>query len=99
MGSIIPFITINSFDPEMTRAMSAAFDSAWEQLAAAGHAATMPFRADVTRERIASAVIREARKGVSDPQKLVIAGMTVILRERQDRTARKTAPRDQPLAS
>jgi hypothetical protein len=99
MGSILPFLPINSFDPEMTRAMSAAFDSAWEQLAAAGHAETMPFRADVTRERIASAIIREARKGVSDPQKLVIAGMTVILRERRERMARKIGQPEQPLAS
>jgi hypothetical protein len=67
MTSIIPFIVVNPFDPEATHAMSAAFDSAWEQLAAAGHVETMPFRADVTRERMATGIIQAARKGVTDP--------------------------------
>jgi hypothetical protein len=85
--TITPFIAVNSFSPDMTRAMSAAMDSAWEQLAVAGHVETMPFRADVTRERMASAIIAQARKGVSDPQQLVAAAITVILSERRVRTA------------
>ena len=85
MASILPFITVNAFGPEMTHAMSAAMDSAWQQLSASGRAETMPFRADVTRERMASAIITEARKGVTDPQKLVAAAMGVILAESQMR--------------
>jgi hypothetical protein len=90
MTSILPFIAINSFDPEMTQTMSAAFDSAWEQLAVAGHVETMPFRADVTRERMASAIIQEAHKGITDPGKLTAAALMVILSERRARAAKLT---------
>jgi hypothetical protein len=99
MGSILPFIPVNFFDPEMTRLMSAALDSAWEQLQSAGHVETMPFRADVTRERMASAIIEQARKGVTDPGKLTGAALSVILSERRVRAARAAIRQDQPLAS
>jgi hypothetical protein len=81
MGSIRPFVTVNAFDPEMTQAMSAAMDSAWQQLAASGRVETMPYRASVTKERMATAILHEARKGVPDAQKFVAAAMMVILSE------------------
>jgi hypothetical protein len=87
MGSILPFIAINAFDPEMTHAMSSAMQSAWEQLAASGRVETMPFRADVTRERMASAIINEARQGVTDPGRLTAAALGVILAESRMRAA------------
>ena len=93
MASITPFIPVSSFGPEITHAMSAAMDSAWEQLAVAGCVETMPFRADVTRERMASAIIAQARKGVIDPQRLVATAITVILSERRVRADRVA---DQP---
>jgi hypothetical protein len=95
MGSSLPFVAVDALDPETTRTMSAAMESAWQQLAASGRVETMPFRADVTRERMANAIITEARSGVTDPQKLVAAAMMVILRERQIRAARIAREPDQ----
>jgi hypothetical protein len=92
MGSFLPFVAINAFDPEMTQAMSAAMDSAWQQLAASGRVETMPFRASVTKERMASAVLQEARKGITDPQKLVAAAMMVILSEARFPAAQGNLP-------
>jgi hypothetical protein len=79
MGSGKPCRGLNSFDPDMTRAMASALDSAWQQLRTAGHVTSMPYRAAVTRETMASAILRQARNGVTDPQLLVGAAMTAIL--------------------
>lgn len=82
MESNIAFPGCGTFTPEMTAAMSTAFDSAWEQLAAAGRVETMPFRAAMTRDRMASSVIEAARKGITDPGVLVAVALTTVLGER-----------------
>lgn len=97
MGSIINFTRIDAFTPETIAVMSAAFDSAWEQLVAAGRVETMPFRAEMTRERIASAIIGEARKGITDPGILVAAALANTLAEQMPRRAIESGRRDSPL--
>jgi hypothetical protein len=79
VGSVIPLSSVNSFNPEMVRTMSAAFDSAWQQIAAARRSDTMLLPADATRERVARAIIKEARKGVTDPGRLVAVAMAAAL--------------------
>jgi hypothetical protein len=78
MGSIHPVRSLYSFDPEMTRTMSAALDSAWQQLAAVGHVVTMPFRAASTREAMARAIFENARNGVTDPQLLFGSALAAV---------------------
>jgi hypothetical protein len=96
MGTSVSFINRNSFDPELTHAMSAALDSAWVQLVAAGRAQTMPYMAATTREGMASAILELARKGVSDPQQLTAAALMAALAARASRDAQQahqaTAP-------
>jgi hypothetical protein len=81
----ISFTSVDAFTPETTAVMSAAFDSAWVQLAAAGRVETTPFRAEATRERIASAIIGEARKGITDPGILVAAALASAFAEHLSR--------------
>jgi hypothetical protein len=71
----------NSFDPEMTGTMLVAMDSAWVQLAASGRVETMAFRAEATRDRMASAILDQARKGITDPGILTAVAITVIVSE------------------
>jgi hypothetical protein len=79
VGSVIPLSSVNSFDPEMVRTMSAAFDSAWQQIAAARCSDVVTNPAGVARERVARAIIKEARKGVTDLGRLVAVVMAAAL--------------------
>jgi hypothetical protein len=81
MGSRHPGIRSESFDPDMTEAMRAALDSAWQQLSV-GHVETMPYRVKAARECMATAILDHAREGVSDPQLLVAAAMTALFSPR-----------------
>ena len=79
MGSVIPLSSVNSFSPEMVRTMSAAFDSAWRQIAAARRSDMMLLPAEAARQRVACAIIKEARKGVTDLGRLVAVAMAAAL--------------------
>lgn len=70
--------TVKFFNPETVRTMSTAFDLAWQQIAEARHPAMIVIPADV-RERIALAIIKEARKGMTDPGRLVAVAMAAAL--------------------
>jgi hypothetical protein len=85
--------SIHAFDPDTTHAMSAALDSAWQQLAASGHVETMPYRAAAARESMASAILMQARKGVSDPQLLFGAAITAVLSKASEKGSYWRSPR------
>jgi hypothetical protein len=64
MATIIPFLRDQSvFEPEMTQAMSAAFDEACMAL-------KLPDTATYQRETVAIRVIAWARRGLRDPARL-----------------------------
>ena len=66
----------------MTRIMSRALDLAWDALVTAGHAATTPYRAVSTRNRMARAIIEHAKKGVTDPDRLASFAIGTVLGDR-----------------
>jgi hypothetical protein len=70
VATILPYVNGQAFDPDATRAMSAAFDGAWQSLRDTGHIATVPFKADATRERLARSILELARTGERDPIRL-----------------------------
>ena len=59
-----------AFDPEATRAIGAAFDSAWQDLQASGNIFSSQFTADWSREKIAKRIINMAQRGERDPDRL-----------------------------
>jgi hypothetical protein len=70
MPNVHPVKGSPAFDPETTRVMGAAFESAWDSLRDSGHAASMKFRADGTRELLAKRILELAQRGVRDPLRL-----------------------------
>ena len=70
MSTVVDFAPPHAFDPETTRVMAAAFESAWDELKDTGHIASAPFKADATREMLAKRILQIARTGVRDPDVL-----------------------------
>jgi hypothetical protein len=70
MATILTYAPNDAFDPEATRAMSVAFDGAWQSLRETGHIATAPFNAEATRARLAKVILEQARNGERDPLRL-----------------------------
>jgi hypothetical protein len=59
-----------SFDPEATHAIRAAFDSAWQDLAASGDIFSSQFPADRACGKIARRIINMVQRGERDPDHL-----------------------------
>ncbi len=59
------------FDPEATKILTAAFDTAWQMLKTSGSAQAADYRAASTRELLAKRIIQSARLGERNPIRLV----------------------------
>jgi hypothetical protein len=81
------FVQTPAFDPQMTRLMGAALESAWEELKDTGHLATAPWKAQATRERLASRILEAAQSGVRDPDALRRAALASLLAASRRRPA------------
>ena len=74
-ATIVPFLRDNSFDPEMTQIMGAAYDKARKMLHDRGQPA-------VVQEVIARRVIDIAQTGERDPDQICQRAMTALGLER-----------------
>jgi hypothetical protein len=59
------------FDPEATKILTAAFDTAWQTLQTSGNVLAADYRSAATRELLAEQIIERARQGERDPIRLV----------------------------
>jgi hypothetical protein len=67
MGNAHPFVSVrSSFDPDTLQIMGVAFDSAWYKLLVSGSALTASWRAEHTREALASQIVASAQLGERD---------------------------------
>lgn len=74
-ATIVPFLQGYSFDPEITRAMGAAYDKAREML----HDRGQP---EVVQEVIARRIINVAKTGERDPDRICQRALTALGLER-----------------
>jgi hypothetical protein len=70
MGSVHPFARQRSFDSETMQIMGVALDCAWYRLMVSGSPLTASFRAEHTRDALASRIIAAARRGERDIERL-----------------------------
>lgn len=70
---------IRAFGPAATQAMAAGFDQAWQELQMMGHVCAAPFRANATREKLATRVLELASEGEYDPAVLKDYAMAYFL--------------------
>jgi hypothetical protein len=63
VGTVIPFFTDTGFDPEAITAMADAYERAWDVLRDRG-------QPDIVREVIARRIIKAAKDGERDPDRL-----------------------------
>ena len=70
MGNVHPFARVGSFDPDTLQIMGVALDCAWYKLLASGSALTASWRAEHTREALASQIVASAQLGERDLDRL-----------------------------
>jgi hypothetical protein len=70
MGTVHPFIRVRSFDPNTLQILGVALDTAWYQLMVSGSALAASWRAEHTREALASRIIASALMGERDVDRL-----------------------------
>ena len=68
---ILPLLTSAAFDPEATKTLASAFDSAWSVLRRSGSTLAADENAIVTREALAKRIIAMGRTGERDQHRLV----------------------------
>jgi hypothetical protein len=69
---IVPLLTsAGFFDPEATKILTGAFDTAWQTLKTSGSVLAADYRAASTRELLAKRIVETARHGERDPIRLV----------------------------
>ena len=68
---IIPLLSSSFFDPEATKILTAAYDTAWQMLKTSGNVLAADYRAASTRELLAKRIIETSRQGERDPIRLV----------------------------
>ncbi len=68
---ILPLLTSTAFDPEATKTLVSAFDTAWSVLQRSGSTLAAKENAIVTREALAKRIIAMGRTGGRDRQRLV----------------------------
>ncbi len=66
------------FDPEATKVLTAAFDTAWQMLKTSGNVLAADYRSVSTRELLAKRIIEMARQGERDPIRLVDDALTYL---------------------
>jgi hypothetical protein len=70
MGNVHPIARVRSFDPNTLQIMGIALDSAWYKLLVSGSALTASWRAEHTREALASQIVASAKLGERDVERL-----------------------------
>ena len=70
MGTVHPFAHVRSFDPDTLQIMGVALDCAWYKLLASGSALSASWRAEHTREALASQIVASAQLGERDLDRL-----------------------------
>ncbi len=76
---IIPLLVSDGFfDPEATKVLTAAFDTAWQMLKTSGNVLAADYRSVSTRELLAKRIIEMARQGERDPIRLVDDALTYL---------------------
>ena len=70
MGNVHPFHRVRSFDPDTLQIMGVALDCAWYKLLVSGSALTASWRAEHTREALASQIVASAQLGERDVERL-----------------------------
>jgi hypothetical protein len=70
VGNVHPFARVRSFDPDTLQIMGVALDSAWYKLLVSGSALTASWRAEHTREELASQIVASAQLGERDVERL-----------------------------
>ena len=68
---ILPLLKTAAFDPEATKTLASAFDTAWNVLRRSGSTLAADDKAVVTREVLAKRIIAMGRTGERDRQRLV----------------------------
>jgi hypothetical protein len=68
---IVPLLaSAGSFDPEATKILTAAFDTAWQMLKTSGNVLAAEYRAASTRELLAKRIIEMGSQGERNPRRL-----------------------------
>jgi hypothetical protein len=70
VGNVHPFAHVRSFDPDTLQIMGVALDCAWYKLLVSGSALTASWRAEHTREALASEIVASAQLGERDLDRL-----------------------------
>ena len=83
---IIPLLSKSSFDPETIEILAAAFDKAWQRLAASGSSIAKDETA--AREKLAKNIIAAARTGLRDKDILIERALAGLNLEQDANAAR-----------
>ena len=68
---IVKLLTsVGYFDPEATRILTAAYDTAWQMLKTSGDVLAADFRAAATRDMLAKRIIEMGSQGERNPLRL-----------------------------
>src|SRR5438046_9399775 len=80
---ITPLLKSNGFfDPEATKILTAAFDTAWQMLKTSGNVLAADYRSVSTRDLLAKRIIEVARRGERDPIRLVDNALSYLTNSR-----------------
>ena len=77
---IVPLLESDGFfDPEATKILTAAFDTAWQMLKTSGNVLAADYRSVSTRDLLAKRIIEVARQGERDPIRLVDDALSYLV--------------------
>ena len=80
---IVPLLKSDGFfDPEATKILTGAFDTAWQMLKTSGNVLAADYRAASTRELLAKRIIETARLGERNPIRLVDDALSYLTNSR-----------------
>jgi hypothetical protein len=81
---ILPLLNSDGFfDPQATRILTAAFDTAWQMLKASGNVLAADYKAASTRELLAKRIIETGRQGERNPLRLAEDALVHLANYRQ----------------
>jgi hypothetical protein len=69
------------FDPEATKILTAAYDTAWQMLRTSGNVLAADFRAASTRELLAKRIIETGSQGERNPLRLADDALAFLARQ------------------
>ena len=79
---IIPLLSSDGFfDPEATKILTAAYDTAWQMLRTSGNVLAADFRAASTRELLAKRIIETGSQGERNPLRLADDALAFLARQ------------------